>query len=154
MKKFLDEFKAFALKGNVMDMAVGVIIGGAFGKIVSSLVNDVFMPVLGLVTGGGNVSRLFVQLSHTDTPYQSVEAASEAGVATLNYGLFIQAVIDFFLMALCIFIFVKLISRLRKKQEEAPAPEVRKCDFCLEPVADEATRCPHCTSELAAPALK
>ena len=154
MKKFLDEFKAFALKGNVMDMAVGVIIGGAFGKIVSSLVNDVFMPVLSLLTGGMNVSSLFVQLSKTDTPYTTAEAAAEAGVATLNYGLFIQAIIDFLLMALCIFLFVKAISKLRKKQEEAPAPVVRKCDFCFEPVADAATRCPHCTSELAASAQK
>ena len=150
MKKFVDEFKAFALKGNVMDMAVGVIIGAAFGKIVTSLVNDIFMPLLGLITGGGSVSNLFVQLNKTETAYATLEAANEAGAATLNYGMFIQAVIDFFLMALCIFLFVKLISKLRKKQEEAPAPVVRKCTFCLEPVADEATRCPHCTSELKA----
>ena len=154
MKKFVDEFKAFALKGNVMDIAVGVIIGGAFGKIVTSLVNDVFMPILSLVTGGMNVSSLFVQLGKSDVAYETVEAAKEAGVATLNYGLFIQTVIDFLLMALCIFLFVKAISKLRKKQEEAPAPVVRKCDFCLQPVADEATRCPHCTSELPAPKLK
>ena len=154
MKKFIKEFKEFALKGNVMDMAVGVIIGAAFGKIVTSLVNDIFMPILSLVTGGTNVSGLFLQLAKTDTPYASVEAAKEAGVATLNYGLFIQTVIDFFLMALCIFLFVKLISSLRKKQEAAPAPEVRKCPFCLGPVADTATRCPHCTSELPAPTLK
>ncbi len=154
MKKFLDEFKAFALKGNVMDMAVGVIIGGAFGKIVTSLVNDVFMPVLSLLTGGVNVSGLFLPLAESDVPLKTIEQAAEAGVATLNYGLFIQTVIDFVLMALCIFLFVKAISKLRKKQEEAPAPVVRKCDFCLQPVADEATRCPHCTSELPAPTLK
>lgn len=152
MKKFVDEFKAFALKGNVMDMAVGVIIGGAFGKIVTSLVNDIFMPVLSLLTGGINVSGLFVPLAETEA--KTLEAAQAAGVATLNYGLFIQTVIDFLLMALCIFLFVKGISKLRKKQEEAPAPVVRKCDFCLQPVADEATRCPHCTSELAAPKLQ
>ena len=154
MKKFIKEFKEFALKGNVMDMAVGVIIGAAFGKIVTSLVNDIFMPILSLITGGTNVSGLFLQLANTETPYASVEAAKEAGVATLNYGLFIQTVIEFFLMALCIFLFVKLISSLRKKQEAAPAPEVRKCPFCLGPVADTATRCPHCTSELPAPTLK
>lgn len=148
MKKFFEEFKAFALKGNVMDMAVGVIIGAAFGKIVSSLVNDIFMPVLSLITGGSNVSGLFVQLGKSDVAYASVEAAKEAGVATLNYGLFIQTVIDFVLMALCIFLFVKLISSLRKKEEAAPEPVVRHCPFCTEAVADEATRCPHCTSEL------
>lgn len=150
MKKFIEEFKAFALKGNVMDMAVGVIIGAAFGKIVSSLVNDIFMPVLSLLTGGVNVSGLFVQLAQKETPVASVAEAAEKGIATLNYGLFVQTVIDFVLMALGIFLFVKLISNLRKKEEAAPAPVVRKCSFCLEPVADEATRCPHCTSELPA----
>lgn len=150
MKKFLNEFKAFALKGNVMDMAVGVIIGAAFGKIVTSLVNDIFMPVLSLITGGTNVSGLFYQLANRDVVYPTIDAAKEAGVATLNYGLFIQTVIDFLLMALCIFLFVKLISKLRKKEEAAPAPVVRKCPFCLQEVADEATRCPHCTSELPA----
>ncbi len=148
MKKFLEEFKAFAVKGNMIDLAVGVIVGGAFGKIVSSLVNDIFMPVLSLLTGGQNVSNLFIQLKATDTVYTSIEAAKEAGVATLNYGMFIQTVIDFLIIALSIFLFVKGISKLQKKKEEAPAPVVRKCDYCLEPVADEATRCPHCTSEL------
>lgn len=150
MKKFINEFKAFAIKGNMIDMAVGVIIGGAFGKIVTSLVNDMFMPLLGLLTGGQSVSNLFVQLSGGETSYPTLEAANAAGVATLNYGLFIQTVIDFLIIALCIFMFVKAISKLQKKKEEAPAPIVRKCDYCLEPVADEATRCPHCTSELKA----
>ncbi len=155
MKKFFDEFKAFALKGNVMDMAVGVIIGAAFGKIVTSLVNDIFMPILSLLTGGTNVSGLFVLLGKAPegTAITTVDAAKEAGVATLNYGMFIQTVIDFFLMALCIFLFVKLISNLRKKEEAAPAPVVRTCPFCTEAVADEATRCPHCTSELPAKTL-
>lgn len=148
MKKFLEEFKAFAVKGNMIDLAVGVIVGGAFGKIVSSLVNDIFMPVLSLLTGGQNVNNLFIQLKNTDTVYTSIEAAKEAGVATLNYGMFIQTVIDFLIIALSIFLFVKGISKLQKKKEEAPAPVVRKCDYCLEPIADEATRCPHCTSEL------
>ncbi len=153
MKKFIEEFKAFALKGNVMDMAVGVIIGAAFGKIVTSLVNDIFMPILSLVTGGMNVSSLFVQLGKSDVVYPTVDAAKEAGVATLNYGMFIQTVIDFVLMALCIFLFVKAISKLRKKQEAAPAPDPRLCPFCKQPVADDATRCPHCTSELPAQKL-
>jgi large conductance mechanosensitive channel len=148
MKKFWDEFKAFAMKGNVIDLAVAVVIGGAFGKIVSSLVNDLLMPLLTLLTGGRNVSGLFVQLSGGDTVYPSIDAAKEAGVSTLNYGLFIQTVIDFFLIALGIFLFVKLIGKLKKKEEAAPEPVVRKCPFCLEPVADDATRCPHCTSDI------
>ncbi len=151
MKKFLQEFKAFAMKGNVIDMAVGVIIGAAFGKIVSSLVNDIFMPLIGLITGAGNVSGMFVLLGENTTGNANLtlEAAKEAGIATLNYGMFIQTVIDFLLMALGIFLFVKLISNLRKKPEPAPAaPDPRLCPYCKQPVADDATRCPHCTSQL------
>lgn len=150
MKKFLKDFKAFALKGNVMDMAVGVIIGAAFGKIVASLVNDIFMPVLSLITGGGNVSSYYVLLGQVPDGVivNSVESAKEAGVATLNYGLFMQTVIDFLLMAVCIFLFVRLVGSLRRKEEAAPAPDPRLCPFCRQPIADEATRCPHCTSEL------
>lgn len=151
MNKTVKEFKDFALKGNVVDLAVGVIIGAAFGKIIASLVNDVFMPVLSLLTGGMSVSSLFVQLSNNEIAYATIEAAKAAGVATLNYGLFIQTVIDFVLIALCIFLFVKAISKMRKKQEAAPAaPAPRLCKFCRQPVADDATRCPHCTSELTA----
>lgn len=149
MKKFWDEFKAFAMKGNVIDLAVAVVIGGAFGKIVSSLVNDLLMPVLTLLTGGRNVSGLFVQLGGGDVVYSSIDAAKEAGVSTLNYGMFIQTVIDFFLIALGIFLFVKLINSLKKKEEAAPEPVARTCPFCFEPVADNATRCPHCTSDIA-----
>ena len=140
MKKFWDEFKAFAIKGNVIDLAVAVVIGGAFGKIVSSLVSDLLMPLLTLLTGGINVSGLFIQLGASEVPLTSVEAAAAAGVATLNYGMFIQAVIDFLLIALGIFMFVKLIGKFKKQEAEAPAPEARKCPFCLEPVADDATR--------------
>ncbi len=151
MNKTVKEFKDFALKGNVVDLAVGVIIGAAFGKIIASLVNDVFMPVLSLLTGGMSVSSLFVQLSDREVAYKTIEAAKEAGVATLNYGLFIQTVIDFVLIALCIFLFVKAISKMRRKQEApAPAPAPVLCKFCRQPVADDATRCPHCTSELTA----
>lgn len=146
MKKLLAEFKKFALKGNVIDMAVGVMIGGAFSKIVTSLVNDVFMPVLSLITGGLNTSALFVALDGQE--YATLDAAKEAGVATLNYGAFIQTVIDFVLIAICIFAFVKLISKLHKKEEPAPAPAPRKCPFCCQVIDDKATRCPHCTSEL------
>ena len=149
MKKFWDEFKAFAIKGNVIDLAVAVVIGGAFGKIVSSLVNDLLMPLLTLLTGGVNVSGLFVQLGKSEVPFTSVAAAAAAGVATLNYGIFIPAIIAFLLDALGIFMFVKLIGKLKKKEVAAPAPVVRTCSFCLEPVADNATRCPHCTSDIA-----
>lgn len=150
MKKFVQEFKAFALKGNVIDLAVGVIIGAAFGKIVSSLVNDIFMPLIGLITGAGNVSGMFVLLGENTTGNAALtlEAAKEAGIATLNYGMFIQTVIDFLLMAVGIFLFVKLISNLRKQPEAAPA--ARLCPYCKQVVADDATRCPHCTSQLEA----
>mgnify|MGYP000952980488 CR=1 FL=1 len=148
MSKMGKEFKEFIMRGNVVDLAVGVVIGGAFGKIVSSLVNDMIMPVVSLLTGGTNMSGLFVQLAQKDVPYASVEAAKEAGVATLNYGLFIQTVIDFLIIALAIFLFVKAINAFRRKEEPAPAPAVRLCDHCRLEVKDDATRCPHCTSEL------
>lgn len=150
MSKIGKEFKEFIMRGNVLDMAVGVVIGGAFGKIVSSLVNDLIMPLVSLLTGGINTSGLFVQLGQSDVVYASVEAAKEAGVATLNYGMFIQAVIDFLIIALAIFLFVKAINSLRRKEEPAPAPDPRKCEYCRQPVADDATRCPHCTSQLSA----
>ncbi len=140
------DFRSFALKGNVIDLAVGVIIGAAFGKIVSSLVADIFMPLIGLLTGGINVSGAFVALD--GVKYASLAAAAEVGAPTLNYGAFLQSVIDFLLVAICIFLFVRLLSKLNKpaKQEEpAPAPV---CPFCKMEVATEATRCPHCTSQL------
>ena len=149
MSKIGKEFKEFVMRGNVLDLAVGVIIGGAFGKIVASLVNDLLMPVISLLTGGISMSGLFVTLGKTEVPFASVEAAKEAGVATLNYGMFIQAVIDFLIIALCIFLIVKAINSLRKKEAPAaPAPAPRLCGFCRLAVADDATRCPHCTSEL------
>ena len=146
MNKLVKEFKEFAMKGNVVDMAVGVMIGGAFGKIVTSLVNDMFMPVLSLITGGMDTSSLFVALGPGE--FKTIEEAQAAGVSTLNYGLFIQTIIDFLLIAICIFAFVKLISKMHKKEEPAPAPAPRLCPFCLQPVDDKATRCPHCTSAL------
>lgn len=151
MKKFARDFKAFAMRGNVMDMAVGVIIGGAFGKIVTSLVNDLFMPCIGLLTGGTNVSGMFALLGDVPegTVITTLEQAKEAGVATLNYGLFIQTVIDFILIALCIFLMVRVIAKLeRKKPAAPPAPAPRTCAFCMQPIHDKATRCPHCTSVL------
>ena len=127
MKKFLNEFKAFALKGNVIDMAVGVIIATAFGKITSSLVADVFMPVLGLITGGVNISGAFYALD--GQAYASIEAAKEAGVATLNYGTFLQNVIDFILIALCVFVFVKVLNCLRRRKSPRPL-RLRRSRVC------------------------
>lgn len=151
MKKFFDEFKKFAMRGNVVDMAVGVVVGGAFSKIVTSLVNDVFMPVVGLLTGGNNVSGMFALLGKAPEGVEiaTVEQAKELGIATLNYGLFIQTIIDFILIALCIFMVVKFLNKLApKKPAPAPAPAPRKCPFCQSVIDEKATRCPHCTSEL------
>ena len=147
MKKFFEDFKAFAMRGNVIDMAVGVVIGGAFGKITTSLVNDIFMPLLGIVTGGINFSGLFYALDGNE--YASIEAATEAGVGTMNYGVFLQNIVDFVLIAFCMFLVVKAMMKL-KKPEPAPAPAKapRLCPFCMTEIHDDATRCPHCTSEL------
>ena len=155
MKKFFGEFKAFALKGNVVDMAVGVIIGGAFGAIVSSLINDIIMPLLCLIitvdfTSWGKV------LSDNPENLSAAEAA-EQGLSVLYYGKFISAIVYFILIALCIFIVIRALRKAEEKAKEAkkkdepapePAKEPRLCPFCKQPVADDATRCPHCTSEL------
>ena len=118
---FIKEFKEFAMKGNVMDMAVGVIIGGAFGKIVTSLVNDVLMPVISLVTGGIDFTNLFVNLSD-DTKYKTLAEAQEAGASLLAYGLFNQNIIDFVIVAFCIFLMIKGMNKLNRKKEEPEAP--------------------------------
>lgn len=141
MKGFFGEFKKFISRGNVMDMAVGVIIGGAFTAIVTSLVNDVLMPVLSLITGGMDFSSMCIVLGSGPEP------------ATLNYGSFIAAVINFLLVAFAVFCMVKAINTAKdkvvKKPEEAPkAPITKKCPYCMSEIAIEATRCPHCTSEL------
>ncbi len=146
MKKFIEEFKKFALKGNMFDMAVGVVIGGAFGKIVSSIVSDLIMPLLSLLTGGVHTSGLFLTLG--EGTFKTTEEAAAAGVATLNYGMFLQTIIDFFLIAVSIFLVVKAINKLHKPEPPKPAP--RLCPFCCQPIDDKATRCPHCTSELTA----
>ena len=147
MKKFLEEFKAFAMRGNVVDMAIGVVIGGAFGSITTSLVNDIFMPLLGVITGGINFGGLFYALD--GQKYASIEAAKEAGVGTLNYGAFIQYVINFILIAFCMFLVVRLMNKLKKPEPpKAPAKPPRICPFCKSEIAEDATRCPHCTSML------
>ena len=140
------EFKEFAFKGNVVDMAVGVMIGSAFGAIVTSLVNDLFMPVISLLTGNIDFKNLFIAMD--GGTYATAAEAQEAGVAVFQYGSFISAVINFFLIALCIFFVVKLLNKFKKKKEEEPAPAKRTCPYCCSEIADEATRCPHCTSVL------
>lgn len=147
MKKFLTDFKAFAMRGNVIDMAIGVVIGTAFGKITSSLVSDIFMPVLGILTGGINLSGLFYALDGQH--YASAQEAAAAGAGTLNYGLFLQNVLDFLLIALCMFLVVRVISRIKRlRSAPEPAKPVRLCPYCRQEVAQDATRCPHCTSML------
>lgn len=137
MKTFLKEFKEFVSRGNVMDMAVGVIIGGAFTAIVTSLVNDIMMPILSLITGGFDFTALCVVLGEGE------------GAATLNYGAFIAAIINFLLIAIVIFLLIKMINKVSRKKEEEPAPVVTKtCPFCKEEISIEASRCPHCTSQL------
>ena len=145
----LQEFKAFAMRGNVVDMAVGIVIGGAFGKIVSSFVSDVIMPPIGLLLGGVDFSSLFINLS--STAYETLEAAKEAGAATINYGVFINTVLDFVIVAFAIFMVIKQMNRLKAKEEAPPAaPTTKDCPFCLSSVPIKATRCGHCTSELQA----
>ncbi len=153
MKKFFSDFKAFVMRGNVLDLAIGVMIGGAFASIVSSLVNDILMPVIGLISGGFNISGAFLALD--GKVYASQEAAVAAGAGTMNYGMFLQKIIDFLIMALCVFLIVRLVAKLiakKPKEPAAPAKEPRKCPFCLEVIDDKATRCPHCTSQLDTPA--
>lgn len=142
----LQEFKSFIMKGNVLDLAVGVIIGAAFGKIVNSAVNDLIMPLVGLFMGKVDFSNLFISLKGGD--YPTLAAAKAAGVPTLNYGIFLNTSIDFLIMALVIFMIVKSANKLRKAEAPAPSPPARECPFCRSAIHDEATRCPHCTSDL------
>ena len=151
-KGFIGEFREFIMRGNVMDMAIGVIIGGAFQKIISSLVDDIIMPLISVLTGGIDFNNKFVVLGRSDEiVYETLEAAKEAGEVTLNYGTFITVVINFILMALVIFCFVKFMNSLSTKfaKEEAEAHKTTKiCPRCKSEINIEATRCPHCTSEL------
>jgi len=140
------EFKEFALKGNLVDLAVGFILGGAFGKIVSSFVSDIVMPPLGLILGKVDFASLFINLS--GTPYASLAEAKAAGAPTLNYGLFLMAVLDFLIVALVMFLVVKRMNKLRKPAPAPAAPPTKDCPFCLSAVPLKAVRCPHCTSEL------
>lgn len=148
-KGFVGEFREFIMRGNVMDMAVGVIIGGAFQAIINSLVNDIIMPVITLLTGGIDFSNWFVALDGGQ--YATLAEAQEIGAATLNYGLFITAIINFLLMALVIFLLVKTLNKIAekaKKEDEAAPPTTKICPRCMSEIDIKATRCPHCTSEL------
>lgn len=150
MKAFLDEFKKFIMRGNVIDLAVGVIIGGAFQAIVNSLVNDIVSPVLSLVTKGINFADKFIILTTDEVSFKTVEAAKEAGYATLSYGSFITAVINFIIMAFVIFLLVKGINKIADlgKKEEETAPTTKACPFCKSEISIEAVKCPHCTADL------
>ena len=143
----LKEFKEFAMKGNVLDMAIGIIIGAAFGKIITSLVGDVIMPPIGLILGRVDFSSLFVSLSGTH--YDSLAAAKAAGAATINYGLFLNNVVDFLIVAFVIFLVVRQVNRW-KKPVPAAAPATKECPYCFSAIPIKATRCPNCTSELRA----
>ena len=143
----LKEFKEFALRGNVLDLAVGVIVGGAFGKIVTSLVNDIIMPPVGLVIGGVDFNDLFIDLSgrHSAT----LADAKAHGAATINIGMFLNATIDFVIVAFSVFLFVRQVNRFMRTPAPAESkPAARECPFCMSMVSARATRCPHCTSEL------
>lgn len=151
-KGFVAEFKTFIMRGNVMDLAVGVIIGAAFQSIINSLVNDIVMPLITLLTGGIDFNNWFISLDGSH--YESLEAAKAANAATLNYGTFITAVINFLLMALVIFCFIKFMNHLaevnplKKKEEEQKAPATKTCPFCKSEIPIDATKCAHCTSDL------
>lgn len=147
----LGEFKKFAMRGNVVDMAVGIIIGGAFGTIVKSLVADVIMPPIGLLLGGVDFSDLFVTLKQGTTagPYETLLDAQTAGAVTVNYGLFINSVISFLIVALAVFFLIRSINRLQREQEMPPEGPVKKeCPKCFTAIPIKATRCPNCTSEI------
>jgi large conductance mechanosensitive channel len=147
----LTEFKKFAMRGNVVDMAVGIIIGGAFGTIVKSLVDDVIMPPIGLALGGVDFSDLFLVMKAGETagPYAALADAKTAGAVTLNYGLFANAVVSFLIVAFAVFLLVRAMNRLqREKPAPAAAPTTKDCPFCCSTIAIKATRCPSCTSTL------
>jgi len=143
----IKEFKEFAAKGNVLDLAVGIIIGAAFGKIVTSFVTDVLMPPIGLILGRVDFTNLFLTLS--GEKMATLEAAKKAGAVTVNLGLFLNAVIDFLIVAFAVFLIVKQVNKL-KRPEPAAAPATKECPYCLSAIPSKATRCGHCTSQLAA----
>jgi len=150
------EFKEFAMRGSVVDMAVGIVIGAAFGTIVKSFVDDVLMPPIGLLLGNVDFSNLFITLKEgakAAGPYASLAAAKAAGAVTLNLGIFINTVISFIIVAFAVFLVIKGINRMKREQEEPPAePTTKDCPYCFTSIPIQASRCPHCTSKLAAEA--
>jgi large conductance mechanosensitive channel len=146
------EFKEFAMRGNVVDMAVGIIIGAAFGTIIKSLVDDLLMPPIGLLLGNVDFSNIFITLKEgakAAGPYASVAAAKQAGAVTLNLGIFINTVISFLIVAFAVFLVIRSLNRLKREQEApAAAPATKDCPYCYTAVPIQASRCPHCTSQL------
>ncbi len=150
----LKDFKEFAMRGNVVDMAVGIIIGAAFGSVVKSLVADVLMPPIGLLLGNVDFTNLFIILKagKTAAPYASLAAAQAAGAVTLNLGVFINTIVSFVIVAFAVFLVIRGLNRMQRPQVAPAAPETRECPHCLSVIPLKATRCPHCTSELTAAA--
>ncbi len=152
--KILSEFKKFAMRGNVLDMAVGIIIGAAFGKIVDSAVKDVLMPPIGWATGNVDFSNLFLVLKEgtkVAAPYDSLAAAQAAGAVTINYGLFLNTIVSFLIVAFAVFMLIKAMNTVQEKldkSEKEAAPTTKKCPYCLSEINIDATRCPHCTSNI------
>jgi large conductance mechanosensitive channel len=149
----LEEFKKFAVKGNMIDMAVGIVVGAAFGAIIGSLVADVLMPPIGLLLGNVDFSNLFLVLKEGKIvgPYATIAAAKEAGAVTLNYGLFVNTIVNFLIIAFAIFFVVRGFNNLKKKEEAPPAvPTTKECPHCLSTIPIQAKKCGHCTSELKA----
>ena len=150
----LKEFKEFAMRGNVVDMAVGIIIGAAFGTIISSLVADIIMPPIGLLLGSIDFANLFTVLKEgakAAGPYASLAAAKEAGAVTINYGFFINTIISFLIVAFAVFMLIRSLNKLKRQEEAAPAaPTTKECPYCISTIPIKATRCAHCTAELKA----
>jgi len=144
------EFKEFAMRGNVLDMAVGIVIGASFGAIVTSFVADVIMPPIGLLLGNIDFSSLFIILKEgkVSGPYESLAAAKAAGAVTLNYGVFINTIISFLIVAFAVFLVIKNINKLKREQEAPAAPATKECPFCLSAIPIKAVKCAHCTAEL------
>ena len=144
----LKEFKAFAMRGNVLDLAVALVIGAAFGKVVTSFVADILMPPVGTVLGKADMSNLFIELS--STKHATLAEAKAAGAATINYGLFLNAIVDFLIVAFAIFLIVRAVNRWQAPKTVVEAPKMRECPFCLSSIPAKATKCLHCTSMVAA----
>lgn len=152
LKNFVNELKEFVMRGNVIDMAVGIIIGAAFGKIIDSLVKDVIMPPIGLLLGKVDFSNLYWQIAPRDTVYPTLQAAQEAGAVTINYGLFINTVISFFIVAIAVFMLIKMMNKLQntiiKKEAATEKATTKECPYCFTTINIKATKCPNCTADL------